>query len=63
MKLHENFNRCTCGSAYLLKEVFILAKYNTNNSGEVSELIELPDQQETRYTCEKCKKIIYKVRE
>lgn len=63
MRMHENFTRCTCESAYLVKETYVLAHYHRNENGIVIDFCEIPDKQETRYTCSKCKTLVFVKRE
>lgn len=57
MIIHEDFTRCECGSAYLKKEQYILARYSNENAN--TNIVELPHGQKTKYSCENCGKVVF----
>ncbi|MEC4620791.1 hypothetical protein VST04_22040 [Bacillus paranthracis] len=63
MRFHEDFTRCECGSAYLRKEICVLANYEKDSAEKVVGFNELPEKNEIRYTCSNCNKLIYITRE
>lgn len=63
MRLYEDFTRCKCGHAALIREVKTLARYVKNEHGKVIHFQELPEKRVIHYTCENCKELIHKERE
>lgn len=62
MRIYEDFTRCECGCASLIKDVITYATYKKHSNGTISHFAELIDRKETRYACEGCGKIIHIVK-